>query len=87
VIETPDRASCWAAQTPQVFRVELLREALDRAEEEGFLGSDDAQIVERLGVEVAVVEGDPSNLKLTERADWTLAEHHLAALGGDGGVG
>jgi 2-C-methyl-D-erythritol 4-phosphate cytidylyltransferase len=79
VVETPDRASCWAAQTPQVFRTELLREALDRADEDGFLGSDDAQIVERLGVEVRIVEGPPGNLKLTHREDWAVAERWLAA--------
>jgi 2-C-methyl-D-erythritol 4-phosphate cytidylyltransferase len=79
VIETPDRASCWAAQTPQVFRTDVLREALDRADEDGFLGSDDAQIVERLGVEVRIVEGPPGNLKLTHREDWAVAERWLAA--------
>jgi 2-C-methyl-D-erythritol 4-phosphate cytidylyltransferase len=77
VVETPDRASCWAAQTPQVFRTEVLREALDRADEDGFLGSDDAQIVERLGVEVRIVEGPASNLKLTTREDWVVAERWL----------
>ena len=43
ILETPPRASCWAAQTPQVFRVEILREALAKAAAEGRLGTDDAE--------------------------------------------
>jgi 2-C-methyl-D-erythritol 4-phosphate cytidylyltransferase len=86
VVETPDRASCWAAQTPQVFRSELLREALARADEDGFLGSDDAQIVERLGVEVRIVEGPASNLKLTTREDWAVAERWLEAQNDERGA-
>jgi 2-C-methyl-D-erythritol 4-phosphate cytidylyltransferase len=78
VAETLPRAACWAAQTPQVFRVELLREALAKAEAEGFQGTDDAQLVERLGVPVEVVEGDPSNLKITWPEDVELAEALLA---------
>lgn len=77
VLATPDRAECWAAQTPQVFRVDVLREALEKAAAEGFVGSDDAQIVERLGVPVTVVEGDADNLKLTLASDWPLAERWL----------
>ncbi len=76
--ETPPRSACWAAQTPQVFRAELLREALDKASAESFLGTDDAELVERLGVPVYVVEGDPENLKLTHPEDLVLAEHVLA---------
>ena len=74
VAETLPRAVCWAAQTPQVFRVELLREALAKAEAEGFLGTDDAQLVERLGAPVEIVEGDPANLKITWPEDLALAE-------------
>jgi 2-C-methyl-D-erythritol 4-phosphate cytidylyltransferase len=74
VVETPRRAECWAAQTPQVFRVEILREALAKAEAEGVIGTDDAQLVEALGVEVRVVAGDPDNLKITGPEDLALAE-------------
>ncbi|MDJ0868932.1 MAG: 2-C-methyl-D-erythritol 4-phosphate cytidylyltransferase, partial [Myxococcota bacterium] len=76
--ETPPRSACWAAQTPQVFRAELLREALDKASAESFLGTDDAELVERLGVPVYVVEGDADNLKVTHPEDLVLAEHVLA---------
>ena len=77
VVETPARAECFAAQTPQVFRVEVLREALAKAAADGVVGTDDAQIVERLGVEVRVVEGDGDNLKLTQPDDLVVAERRL----------
>jgi 2-C-methyl-D-erythritol 4-phosphate cytidylyltransferase len=74
VAETLPRAACWAAQTPQVFRLALLREALAKAEAEGFVGTDDASLVERIGAPVEVVEGDPGNLKITWPEDVALAE-------------
>jgi len=77
IVETPNRAECYAAQTPQVFRVELLRQALEKAAAAGFVGTDDAEIVERLGVRVTVVAGDPSNIKITDRADLDAAERWL----------
>ncbi len=78
VRETPARESLWVAQTPQVFRMDLLREALEKAEAEGFVGTDDAQLVERLGVTVRVVEGDPGNVKITGPEDLRAAELRLA---------
>jgi len=78
VVETPPRAECWAAQTPQVFRVELLREALAKATAQGRVATDDAQLVEWLGVAVAVVEGDADNCKLTRPEDLAAAERRLA---------
>ncbi len=77
VVETPPRAECWAAQTPQVFRVEILREALAKAETDGLLGTDDAQLVEALGVCVCVVPGDADNLKITSPEDLVWAESLL----------
>jgi len=79
VIETPLRAECWAAQTPQVFRVELLREALAKASALGRVATDDSQLLEWLGVPVAVVEGDPDNWKLTRPEDLVAAEQRLLA--------
>ncbi|MFP8881062.1 MAG: 2-C-methyl-D-erythritol 4-phosphate cytidylyltransferase [Myxococcota bacterium] len=76
--ETPPRAECYAAQTPQVFRVELLREALEKAAAERFQGTDDAELVERLGVAVALVDGDASNLKVTDSNDLKTAERFVA---------
>jgi 2-C-methyl-D-erythritol 4-phosphate cytidylyltransferase len=77
IVETPNRLECYVAQTPQVFRVEVLREALEKAAAEGFIGTDDAEIVERIGVPVTVVPGDPSNIKITDRADLIAAERWL----------
>jgi 2-C-methyl-D-erythritol 4-phosphate cytidylyltransferase len=77
IVETPNRLECYAAQTPQVFRVEVLREALEKAVAEAFIGTDDAEIVERIGVPVTVVSGDPNNIKITDRADLIAAERWL----------
>lgn len=77
IVETPPRAECWAAQTPQVFRVEWLREALAKAAAERRIGTDCAQLVEALGVPVQVVEGDPDNRKVTRAEDLAWAERAL----------
>jgi 2-C-methyl-D-erythritol 4-phosphate cytidylyltransferase len=77
VLETPPRQECWAAQTPQAFRVEILREAMAKARAEGVLATDDAQLVEHLGLPVRIVEGGPRNLKITLPEDLALAEMWL----------
>jgi 2-C-methyl-D-erythritol 4-phosphate cytidylyltransferase len=77
VVETPPRDECWAAQTPQVFRVEILREALAKAAAEGRSGTDCAQLVEALGVAVHVARGDADNLKLTHPEDVVHLERLL----------
>lgn len=77
VVATEPRAALWAAQTPQVFRTALLREALEKARAAGFQGTDDAQLVERLGAVVEIVEGDPGNVKITWPADLAFAEATL----------
>jgi 2-C-methyl-D-erythritol 4-phosphate cytidylyltransferase len=78
VVATPARAECVAAQTPQVFRIDWLREAYARARADGVVGSDDAALVARLGNPVAVVIGDPGNFKITTAADLARAEALLA---------
>lgn len=78
VVETPDRSECWAAQTPQVFRLDVLREALDKARADSFLGTDDAQLVERLGVSVRVVRGSERNVKVTGPEDLAMLEDWIA---------
>jgi 2-C-methyl-D-erythritol 4-phosphate cytidylyltransferase len=82
VVDTPPRDECWAAQTPQVFRVGLLREALEKADAEGRTGTDCAQLVEALGARVHVVTGDPDNWKITAPADLAAAERVLEARRG-----
>jgi 2-C-methyl-D-erythritol 4-phosphate cytidylyltransferase len=70
---TPDRTELWAAQTPQTFRRELLTEALAAAERDGFFGTDDVSLAERLGKRVALVEGSYENIKITTPKDLAIA--------------
>lgn len=77
VLETVDRRPLWSIQTPQIFRYELFQEALRQAAQENFYGTDESMLVERLGIPVAVVEGDPMNLKVTTPEDWVVAERYL----------
>jgi 2-C-methyl-D-erythritol 4-phosphate cytidylyltransferase len=76
--ETVPRENLWEAQTPQVFRRDLLLEAY--AKREGFQATDEAQLVERLGHKVTVVPGSPINLKIATKEDLRLAEQALKAL-------
>ena len=84
IYETPPRDECWAAQTPQVFRVEMLREALAKAAADGVEGTDDAQLVARLGVEVRVVASRSPNWKITLPEDLERAERWLESAAGEG---
>ena len=65
------------AQTPQGFRYDVLKKAFDEAAADGFLGTDEASLVERAGHEVAVVMGSPKNIKITTPGDMELAEFFL----------
>jgi 2-C-methyl-D-erythritol 4-phosphate cytidylyltransferase len=65
------------AQTPQGFRYGVIKKAFDEAAADGFLGTDEASLVERAGQEVAVVMGSPRNIKITSPADMELAEFYL----------
>ena len=65
------------AQTPQGFRYHVLKKAFDEATADGFLGTDEASLVERSGHEVAVVMGAVRNIKITTPADMELAEFYL----------
>lgn len=82
IIDTPDRSTLWAAQTPQVFRAQTLREAYELAERDGFLGTDDASLVERLGLRVAMFPGPRDNLKVTMPEDLLIVEHLLKLRAG-----
>jgi len=64
------------AQTPQGFRYEVLKKAFDEAAADGFVGTDEASLVERSGHQVAVVMGSPRNMKITTPADLELAEFY-----------
>jgi 2-C-methyl-D-erythritol 4-phosphate cytidylyltransferase len=65
------------AQTPQGFRYDVIKKAFDEAIADGFMGTDEASLVERSGHEVAVVMGSPRNIKITTPGDMELAEFFL----------
>ena len=71
---TPDRSTLFAAQTPQAFRAELIKAALQDAMDHKLSLTDDCAAVERLGMRVKLVEGDVRNRKITLPADLKLAE-------------
>lgn len=75
--ETPDRSRLFAVQTPQVIDIDLLRGALQKAEEDQAQVTDDCSAVERLGFSVKIVEGDERNLKITTPIDLKIAEYLL----------
>ncbi|GFP27662.1 2-C-methyl-D-erythritol 4-phosphate cytidylyltransferase [Candidatus Hakubella thermalkaliphila] len=72
--ETPDRRRIWAAQTPQVFPLEIIRKAHEMARADGFVGTDDGSLVERVGLEVSVMLGSKENIKITTPLDLTMAQ-------------
>lgn len=76
---TVDRGRLWLAQTPQAFRRALFEEAHRKAAADGVQGTDDTQLVERLGHAVAVVEGSGENIKITRPEDFAIGEAILAA--------
>ncbi len=77
ITATVPRERVVMAQTPQGFRHSVLRKAFDEATADGFLGTDEASLVERSGHEVVVVMGSPRNIKITTPADMELAEFFL----------
>jgi 2-C-methyl-D-erythritol 4-phosphate cytidylyltransferase len=77
VSQTLDRGMLAAAQTPQCFRADILREVLARAEREGISGTDEAGLAARFGHTVKAIPGDPRNLKITVPEDLAIAESYL----------
>lgn len=80
VKNTPDRATLFAVQTPQVFDFDLLRGALKKAETDGAQVTDDCSAVERMGMTIKIVEGDERNLKVTTPMDLKIAEMLLEEM-------
>jgi len=76
ITSTIPRERVVMAQTPQGFRYELLRSAFDEAQQDGFIGTDEASLVERSGQQVAVVMGSARNIKITTPGDLELAEFY-----------
>ena len=77
VESTPPRSMLWEVQTPQGFRKDILLKANEQALQDNFLGTDDASLVERIGVPVAVVKSDYRNIKVTTPEDLLIAEAFL----------
>ncbi|WP_210471079.1 2-C-methyl-D-erythritol 4-phosphate cytidylyltransferase [Sporosarcina sp. 6E9] len=74
VEETVDREKLWIVQTPQAFRYDVLKEASESANRAGFLGTDEAMLVERLGHPVHIVESTYENVKMTTQEDLAFGE-------------
>ena len=80
IMGTPDRRVFWDAQTPQVFRTGIYRRAHASALSDGFVGTDDSSLIERLGGKVLVVEGKRNNIKLTVPEDYMMLAAAVRAL-------
>jgi 2-C-methyl-D-erythritol 4-phosphate cytidylyltransferase len=78
VLRTLDRSTLWAIQTPQVFRADILRRALERDAAALAAATDDAWLVDDAGGVITVVESYPENLKVTRESDLRIAEAFLA---------
>ncbi len=79
ILETVPRDCLYRAQTPQFFGLPILMEALAKAEAEGFIGTDEASYVERLGEKIHILPGREENIKITFPQDLELAENLLTA--------
>lgn len=74
VHETLDRSTLWSVQTPQTFKYEIIMQAHKKALDEGFRGTDDAVLVERMGIRSKLVMGSYDNIKITTQEDLLMAE-------------
>ena len=74
---TPERQHLWAAQTPQAFDVQMLKQCHEQGRSQGWEVTDDAALFEKCGLPVRIVEGEETNLKLTTPADLAIAEFIL----------
>jgi 2-C-methyl-D-erythritol 4-phosphate cytidylyltransferase len=78
VLKTLDRSTLWAVQTPQVFRADILRRALERDAAALAAATDDAWLVDDVGGVITVVESFPENIKVTRESDLRIVEALLA---------
>ena len=81
IIETVDREGIWMAQTPQAFRSDLIIRAHRQARQKGHRATDDASLLERLGVDVKIIRGSRNNVKITDQDDLQLARTLLMGRG------
>jgi len=85
VIETLERNRLWLIQTPQAFKRDIIKKAYDAAYQNNFYGTDDASLVERIGMRVKIITGSYSNIKLTTKDDILLAEFLIKKRKADAG--
>lgn len=83
IVDTQKRDTLWLAQTPQAFQLELIKRAHEIAKQEGFTGTDDASLVERLGGIVKIIPGSRNNIKITNQEDLKLAQALLQIRASD----
>ncbi|WP_158738303.1 2-C-methyl-D-erythritol 4-phosphate cytidylyltransferase [Alteribacillus sp. YIM 98480] len=74
ILETIERSSVWSVQTPQAFQFPIVFDAYKKAAIDGYAGTDDTSLVERLGFPIHMVEGSYDNIKLTTPEDMTVAQ-------------
>ncbi|WP_218352404.1 2-C-methyl-D-erythritol 4-phosphate cytidylyltransferase [Alteromonas lipotrueiana] len=79
IAHTESRENLWHALTPQMFRVDQLRRALEQAQRQGLSITDEASAMEAAGHKVVLVDADPANIKITRPADMPLAQFYLSA--------
>lgn len=79
IIDTQSRENLWGMQTPQVFQYDVIKEAYEKAHQEKFEATDDAQVAEKWGAKVCVVQGKTTNIKVTFPEDLQIAEMILKA--------
>lgn len=80
ILNTVDRQGLYTAQTPQGFKKAVLERAMIKARTEGFVGTDEAMLVERLGIPVQIVRGDQRNIKITTPEDLEFARTLLHSI-------
>ncbi|MGD9238102.1 MAG: 2-C-methyl-D-erythritol 4-phosphate cytidylyltransferase, partial [Desulfobacterales bacterium] len=81
IVQTRPRNTLWLAQTPQAFEIKLIKKAHASAKQDGFIGTDDASLVERLGAAVKMIPGSRCNIKITRPEDLKLARALLQTGG------
>ena len=78
IVDTPNRSVLWAVQTPQTFDYNILIDSYKEAFKNGFYGTDDAMLVERIGYKVKMVEGSYNNIKITTQEDLNIGSQILS---------
>ncbi|HVO67961.1 MAG TPA: 2-C-methyl-D-erythritol 4-phosphate cytidylyltransferase [Syntrophales bacterium] len=86
VRETLNRSGLWLTQTPQVFKLDVIKRAYEVAYEDNYYGTDDASLVERIGINVKMVRGSYDNIKITTKDDIVLAEGLIKRLKASSGI-